>query len=798
MKYVTCSNDVLTEVTPLEKKLLLFRQIGILFILLASTMYSYGNEISQQLSVDISQLEYFLEDQVTYDFSQIKDLDKSKWQRVDQHPMNLGNLELGAWGRFTLNNVEGVQLERILEFANPRLHHLSIYIESLGAKLQQWELGGALPYSERVIMFRNFSIPLILKADAELTVYFRAESNVGVLLPISLHKESEFWRLANNQNLAFGLYFGILIMFVVFNISLYLARNKYLFILLATDLAIFGLMYANHLGLNFEYLWPVDPRFNYLAGLFFGYLVILIANIFTWHFLRLKSVKVLRGIYWAFNVMAIIGIVLLWVIPASLSGYFCSILGIAIALHLSYLTTLNRHSYSDYSYYYIASYAIAAVATCIYIAHKLALLPTNFFTNYAIGGSILLQSIVLTCVLLEREKVIEKIIGFRSKAQSHPGSAKDWISQFSHEVRTPLNGIIGMTDLLKETPLNPTQFGYIRTLSSSGKFLLDLVNDELDYENLSRGAVELKEKPFNLESLCKQCCQMLEHKVSDSQVSIELDISENVPLELLGDEKCLKQIVINLLSNSIKFTHQGRVVIKADYSERNNLILTVWDNGIGITKQQQLKIFDRYFQADTSVYSRCAGSGLGLAICRQLVLLMGGNISVESQVGEYCSFVLEIPLTRYERVEEDKRSADSLAIKTPHYSEQSNLQMTILGVDDNEINRKVLNAMLKKLGHRMIEAASAKEAIDIVKSGVNLDLILMDCEMPRMNGFEATGVIRQWQFGQAGRSCPIVALTAHVLEEHVAQCLEAGMSAHLSKPLHLSELRELLESLEER
>jgi signal transduction histidine kinase/CheY-like chemotaxis protein len=760
-------------------------------------MNSYGNEISQQLSVNVGQVEYLLEDQVTYSFSRVKDFDESRWQTATSYPLNLGNLEQGAWGRFRLYNVESVDIERILEFANPRLHRLSIYIESPSGEVSEWQLGSSLPYIEREIMFRNFAISLKLPAKQEQLIYFRAESNVGVFLPINIHKESEFWHLASNENLVYGLYFGILIMFIVFNVSLYLARNNYLFILLAIDLSIFSLMYANHLGLNFEYLWPVDPQFNYLASLFFGNMVIFTANVFTWHFLKLDEKKLLQRIYYSFNAAAITGIILLWVIPISISSFFSAILGMLIAIYLAFLTTRNLHRYGDYPTYYIFSYCAAAMATFIYIAHKLALVPTNFLTTNSIGVSILLQAVVLTCVLIERKKVTEKMIGFRSQIQAVPDSARDWIAQFSHEIRTPLNGIIGMADLLKETPLNPTQYGYVRTLSASGEYLIELVGDVLDYENLLNGSVELNETVFDLRALCEDCCGMLERQASDSQVTIDLEFVDNMPEYFKGDVKRLKQIIINLLSNSIKFTHQGKVLIKARYTDVNILVLTVWDNGIGITKQQQLGIFERFRQADQTIYPRYGGTGLGLAICRQLAHLLGGKISVASRVDEYCCFTLEIPLGIGEK------PVAEVGIKT--YSENDsempparhlNAELTILGVDDNEINRRVLKAMLKKLGHRMIEAASGQEAIDIVRSGAAIDLILMDCEMPTMNGFETTEIIRKWQHGQLEKPCGIVALTAHTLGEHIEQCFDAGMDDHLSKPLQLNKLRELIETLE--
>jgi signal transduction histidine kinase/ActR/RegA family two-component response regulator len=771
----------------------LIRRIGVVFILLANTMYSVANDVSKQLSIQVEHIEYLLEGEVRYDLSRVKKIDQARWQTVDHYPLNLGNVEKGAWGRVSLARVESIPLERILEFANPNLYHLSIFIERTQGNNKEWALGNHLPYKEREISFRNFAIPLTLYPGEELTIFFRAESNVGLLLPIYVHKEGEFWRLAIQENLAYGFYFGILIMFVMFNISLYLARNYYLFILLAIDLFLFALMYASHSGLNYEYLWPSDPTFNYVASLFLGYMVILTANVFTWHFLQLNFSRKLQNTYYFLNTLVLSGIGLLWLIPPEASRFICAILGIIIGLYCAWLTTKNRHRYWDHAHYYIISYCLAAIAACIYIAHKLALLPTNIFTSSVFGVSILLQAIVLTCVMIERKKSAAKVVGFSSSEQPEPNSAKDWIARFSHEVRTPLNGIIGMVDLLRGTPLNPTQYSYIRTLSSSGRYLLDLVNDELNYDNLSRGVRNLKEGPFNLELLCQQCLKMVEQQASDNRVSIELELAVHMPTDFLGDEKCLKQIIINLLNNSIKFTRDGKVIIRVKFDDASNLILSVWDNGIGITKQQQVRVFERFNQVDSDAYSRAGGSGLGLAICRQLAQLLGGDITVDSRVGEYCNFTVSVPLVLYKKPVELLKSTVNVEFDS---SIMSSRELVVLGVDDNEINRRVLNAMLNKLGHKMIEVASGQEAIEVVRSGVSLDLILMDCEMPGMSGFEATEIIRKWQHGQAKASCPIIALTAHVLNEHIDKCLAAGMDAHLSKPLHLDELRELLDSLE--
>jgi len=764
------------------------------------------NNISKQASIDIKNSQYVIEDNIVYDYGGVLELDDSLWQPAKSFPLNLGVLPKGAWLRFELKNVEAVDVERFLEVPNPSLHHLSIYIKSANQPDQKWLLGSSLPFLERPIMSRNFTVPITIASKQTIRVYLRAESRVGVLIPVRLHTSAKFWQLTIAENMYHGFYFGILFMFVAFNLGLYLFRNDILHLLLSVDLAVFCLMYGNHLGLNFEYLWPIDPDFNYLASLFFSYLMVLTANIFSWRFIQLKSAygHIPKVFYYCFNISASLGLILLWFIPIAWSSYFCASVGLLVAYYLAYLCYLSYRERASYAGCYLASYSLSAIATSIYVLHKLALLPTNLVVTNFLGYSILLQALVLTSVMIERKKKARKILGFQDPTQLIPHSVRDWVAQFSHEIRTPLNGIIGMADLLKETPLNPTQYNYVRSLSLSGEHLVDLVSDILDYESLASGQVQLFDSDFNLAELCQQSCDSLARMADENDVSIALEYEQGMPLDFYGDSKRFRQILLNLLNNAIKFAEGGRVVISLGYSSAGELQLKVWDNGIGMTRQQQKEVFKRFRQADGSVYQKFGGNGLGLAICEQLASLMSGSISVDSEVNSFCCFTLVLPIevaSRGDTTELVKAEsalfsppADLLLEKTTRFNALPD-HLLILGVDDNEINRRVLKAMLNKLGHSVIEASSGQEAIDIVQSGVDIDLILMDCEMPGLNGFDTTKAIRRWQYGQADKVCRIIALTAHTLEEHKEHCLDAGMDGHLGKPLRLQELSELIDQL---
>ncbi len=762
------------------------------------------NDISKQASINIKNTEYVLENGVRYDYERVLGLDDTRWQVPNEYPLNLGVIMNGAWVRFNLKNVELTDSEYLLEVSNPGLHNLTVFIKYPDGLIKKWQLGNSLPFLERPVITRNFAMPIALDKEQEVQVYLRTESNVGVLVPLRLYKVNDFWRSVITENMQYGLYFGVLLMFVAFNLGWYLFRNDSLYLILAADLTIFALMYANHLGLNFEYLWPVDPQFNYVASLFFGYLVAITANVFTWRFLALetKGNSELKGMYYVFNVSALVGILLLWFIPVNWSSYICSSLGIVVAFYLVYLSYLSYKKRTPYAPLYLFGYSVAALSACIYVLHKLALLPTTPFVVEMLGYSILLQSLILTSVMILRTKESQKILGFQSQKRLVPDSVRDWVAQFSHEIRTPLNGIVGMADLLKETPLNPTQYNYVRNLASSGEHLVELVTDILDYESLAGGHVELVNKEFNLVEQCEQSGGLFTRLANEGKVDVTFQYQNGMPKTFCGDSRRFRQILLNLLNNSIKFSQGGRVVVSLGYTSSEELELKVWDDGIGMTKQQQKDIFLNFRQADSSVFQRFGGNGLGLAICEQLTTLMSGGISVESEFNEFCCFTVLLPMStpeENERVALDRKSSPLFSpidkkdiAHEPRFNKLPK-NLVILGVDDNEINRRVLSAMLNKLGHTIIEAASGKEAIDIVRSGVDIDLILMDCDMPRMNGFEATQEIRKWQYGQADKLCRIIALTAHTLEEHKDKCLESGMDGHLGKPLRLQELRELID-----
>lgn len=365
-----------------------------------------------------------------------------------------------------------------------------------------------------------------------------------------------------------------------------------------------------------------------------------------------------------------------------------------------------------------------------------------------------------------------------------------FLATMSHELRTPMNGVLGCTQLLRDTSLTDQQRELIDTMHRSSEALLTLVNDILDFSKIEAGKMTLEVANVNLRALIRDVTTLTEGLASHKGLTVAVEIDADVPEEFRGDPIRLRQILFNLVGNAIKFTKQGGVTIavavKPRLSESGETVVLQWsvrDTGIGLTLEQQAQLFKAYAQAEVSTARRFGGTGLGLMICRQLVELMGGTISVVSLYGEGSTFSYTTNLLPAIHRETD---ASSLGTEQSVPGEQRGPKR-VLVADDNEINQVVVCKFLQKLGCQVEVARTGREAVEAI-SRTTYDIVLMDCEMPEMDGYEATRAIRLREEG-ALNHLPIIALTGHASDEDAQKCREAGMDKVVTKPLTLPALR---------
>ncbi|VAW55149.1 BarA sensory histidine kinase (= VarS = GacS) [hydrothermal vent metagenome] len=391
---------------------------------------------------------------------------------------------------------------------------------------------------------------------------------------------------------------------------------------------------------------------------------------------------------------------------------------------------------------------------------------------------------------IEQRKQAEKAL-FKAKeaAEAASKTKSEFLANMSHEIRTPMNGVLGTLQLLKDSDLSASQREYVSIAYNSGEALLSLLNDILDFSKIEAGKLKLEFIPFDFRILVKEITVLLKQKADERHVELMADLDDKIPQVIKGDSVRIRQILANLMTNAIKFTENGKVTIRIAILEKTEKVvrlrIEVNDTGIGIPEASQRKLFNSFTQADGSTTRKYGGTGLGLAIVRQLVTLMRGRLGVDSEEGKGSSFWVEIAF----------EIPVDVALETPQKTEKAVEELLtgkVLLVEDNPVNQIVAKKMLEKFGLSFEVANNGEEAITRLKQSHNFDLVLMDCQMPVLDGYAATEALRDIEAGEKTERLTVIAMTANAMEGDREKCISAGMDDYVAKPVNQQALKATL------
>jgi PAS domain S-box-containing protein len=400
--------------------------------------------------------------------------------------------------------------------------------------------------------------------------------------------------------------------------------------------------------------------------------------------------------------------------------------------------------------------------------------------------------------ITERKRAEEVLSLAKEAAEASDRAKSQFLANMSHELRTPMTGILGMLQLALEEELAPVPRGFLETTQSSARSLLRILNDNLDMAKIEEGKLAIEEKPFSPRRCITHANNIIASEVRRKGLAFAVSVAEEVPDRVVGDSLRLRQVLINLIGNAVKFTEVGKVEVrvtagKATSDGKREFTFAVTDTGIGIADDKKDLLFRAFSQVDDSHNRRYSGTGLGLAICREIVELMGGTIGFESTEGVGSTFSFTIPLGETELKSYPLHAADSMSTETTSPAPEGERIPRLLLAEDDPTIRKALGLLFKRAHYDLDFAEDGLQAIEMWEKG-RYDLVLMDVQMPRLNGFEATKAIREQERERGGHT-PIIAVTAHCLKEDEDKCLAAGMDAFIAKPLDFKKCVQLIRQI---
>ena len=668
----------------------------------------------------------------------------------------------------------------LLEFGYPLLDYVDVWLPEPDGSWRKVETGDQRPFAQRELPHRNLVVPLRLAPEAGRTLYVRVQTQSSMQVSLHLWSPQGFIEKTQTEQYLLGLFYGIMLVMLVYNLFAFLLVRDISYVYYIAYIVVITVLQGALNGLTTQYLFGAAPYWaNHVLPLSLA-ATILFATLFTRSFLDTpRNLPIMNRVLWALFAFSVVCTISIFVVPYSASIRLTSLLAgsmtiVFFAIGLRALMVGVRAAR-----FFMLAWAVYLLSIQVRILLGFGWVPSNFFTLYSpqIGGALEVTLLALALadrITLERQEK-ERLGRERAVAQAATAAKSEFLARMSHEIRTPINAVTGFTDLALRAADEPQRLDYLRQIRSASRALLTIINDILDMSRVEAGKLALSLQDFRLQPLLERVRELFAPQVAEKGIGLQVDVDPEVPGALRGDPVRLEQVLVNLVANAVKFTDTGRVGVHVSLQSATPgeavVRFEVTDTGIGVSAEQQARLFEPFSQADESITRRYGGTGLGLAICRQLVELMGGEVGVTSEPGRGSLFHFTVRLGRVAAPAPDTQPDDSALPRFPG--------ARVLVVEDNALNQRLAREVLVDLGAEVTLAATGLEAVEAV-ARQPFDAILMDVQMPEMDGLEATRRIRGLAHGGA---VPVIAMTAHALAGSREQCLAAGMNDFIGKPI---------------
>jgi signal transduction histidine kinase len=735
---------------------------------------------------------------------------QASFRRHDKPVLNAGYSHSVFWLRVDLAYRPQALIGQqpwLLELAYPPLDHLDLYLpDGRGGFTLAQRTGDALPFASRQIKQNNYLFEINLQPYQPQRVYLRLQSQGSIQAPLNLWSPKAYMEQMPGRIYLLGIIYGVLLGMLIYNLFIFLSVRDPSYLYYILYIASFGLYQVSVNGAGIEYFWPDNPWWANASTPF----LVGSAALFGCQFARSFLHTAEHSPWVDRTLLAIMAVGALVMVLALTVSYSVSL---RLATYLALLFTIVVFSAGLIAWrrgmrvarYFIFAWTAFLIGGVINTLMVLGYLPNVFLTMYASQIGSALEVGLLSLALAdrinsmkeERARILydsgRKLETLNLELANSNRLKDEFLATVTHELRTPMNGVIGSLELMQTVPMDVELEQYQKTASASARDMMRMVSDILTLTELQAGKLYPWREPFSLRGLFSGLRTQFAPRAEEKGLGFTLEMDESLPDTLEGDAGKLSQCIGYLLDNAIKFTPGGAVTLRVAAVERGReglvLKVGVLDSGIGFSTPQDGSLYQRFHQLDGSLTREYGGLGVGLAICRKLVGLMGGGLSHQSEVGEGSHFELTVPLfltgngtaAASASPREQLRPGSGPALRRPE-------ECTVLVVEDNGINQLVMRGMLLKLGYRVRCADNGADALELLRRE-SVDAVLLDCQMPIMDGFATCRALRSMP------SCaelPVLAITAHSHSGDRERCLAAGMSDYLAKPVKFEALQALL------